>query len=137
MSEEQIDRYLEAHIHEDAHFRSTMAYSVPGYPTQENSLSLKKKDFIASLQDGQREINSYETEVSIDEIKIASDGKNATVLTTAKEEGYMPLADGSGGFKEVPIVGQSKCAQILRLSKSRVIQMYNARCKTEIRFEEE
>lgn len=136
MNEDQIKKYLDAHIHDKANFRSTMAYNVPGYPTQENSLSLDKDEFIGSIKDGRQSVEGYETEVSIDEIKIAKDGRNATVLTTASEQGFMPLPDGSGGTKDVPMVGQSKCAQILRLSKAKIIQMFNATCKTEIRFEE-
>lgn len=136
MNPESIEKYLETHLHKDAHFKSTMVYNVPGYPAQKNAMSLNKADFIHSVKEGAGAITGYENEIAIEKIEISGNRKNATVTTRSHETGTMAIDDGMGGTQEVPISGASQCTQILKLNKQNILQMYNAVCVTEIKFED-
>jgi hypothetical protein len=131
-----IEKYLNDHLHEDARFKTTMTYNIPGYPSQESSLSLNKEDFINSVKEGAGTVQSYDNDIKINSITISNDEKAATVSTTSSETGTIQIGDGTGGAQDVPMIGVSNCTQILKLNKKRVLQMYNAVCKTEIQFEQ-
>ena len=131
-----IEKYLKNHLHKDAHFKTTMTYNIPGFPSQESSISLNKEDFINSVQEGAGSVQSYDNEIQIDSIKISNDQRVATIKTTSSETGTIQIGDGTGGAQDIPMIGISKCTQILKLSKKRVIQMHNAICKTEIQFDQ-
>lgn len=134
-STSEIQEYLEKHLHEDARFKSTMNYNIPGYPSQGTSMSMKKEDFIKQIGEGSQAINEYENEISIDDIRISRDKTKATVRTTGFETGYMPVPDGAGNTRHMPIEGSSSCNQVLMLEDG-VIQMYSAQCATSITFQE-
>jgi hypothetical protein len=133
-SPEEIIAYLERHLDEDAHFKTTIIYNVPGYPAQKSSLSVDKKDFIATIRQGSESVSDYSNDIKIKSIKISGDGKKSTVQTTGQETGVMPIPDENGVVQDVPIEGVSECAQIISLSKDGIIQMYNAICKTVVNF---
>jgi hypothetical protein len=124
--------YFEAHLHPNARFMSKMTYVIPGYPDKEAELSLDKTQFLDSLAGGSEAVEKYSNKVEVKDVKIASSGKTATVATESVEEGVMDVEG-----QQVPIVGKSKCNQILMLSDDGIIQMFNANCKTEIGFKEE
>ena len=134
MSSEDIVEFLEIHLDKKARFKSTMKYNIPGYPAQETSMSLDKEDFIKSIQDGAQSMEDYENEIRIKMIKIAKNGKKATVQTEGFETGIMPVSTDGVTTQNVPIEGRSSCNQIISLGKKGVIQMYSAQCTTEITF---
>jgi hypothetical protein len=131
-SPEEISAFLNKHLTKDAHFKSSMKYVIPGYPPQENSMSMEKEDFIASVQKGAESLADYESSVEIGTIKISRDGKKATIQTKSTESGIMPMAI-EGATQHVPVKGSSSCNQIIVLNDG-VIQMYNANCATIINF---
>ncbi|NCC21157.1 MAG: hypothetical protein EOM26_01695 [Alphaproteobacteria bacterium] len=134
MSDDEVKNYLDRHLHKKGFFKSAIRYVIPGFPSQENTMSLDKKQFIESVMSGQQALEDYRTDVSIEEIRISSDGEKATVVTRAAEEGLMPVPSESGGDPEkIPVEGNSTCNQILML-EDRVIQMYSANCTTQINF---
>lgn len=133
MSPEEIAAYLEGHIEKKARFKSTMKYNIPGYPPQETSMSLEKKDFIESVKKGAEEISDYDSEIQIESIKISSKGDKATVGTTSIEHGMMPMSLDGVSTQMIPVDGSSSCTQILTLEKG-VIQMFGANCVTVINF---
>ncbi len=130
-STEEIRAYLEKHLDPKAHFSSAMIYNVPGYPSQETAMNLKKTEFIETLSQGGQALSNYENKVTIKKINISEDETKATVETTGYETGIMDTpTDGP-----VPVEGHSKCLQILMLNDG-VIQMYSATCKTTIEFQQ-
>ncbi|MCK5285045.1 MAG: hypothetical protein KAJ86_05605 [Alphaproteobacteria bacterium] len=97
-------------------------------------MSLNKKDFIKSIEDGSKAISDYENEIKIKTIKISKNGKRATVQTEGLETGIMPVSAYDITTQNIPIKGISKCNQIISLSKKGIIQMHSAQCITEITF---
>lgn len=136
MDLDEVQSYLERHLHEDSRFKSTMVYRVPGFPAQESALSVNKKEFIDSVKTGEESLDNYETTVEVLNIKISRDGRKATVQTVSQEAALMPISEGADGSQEtVQLQGSSTCTQILMLSKNDVLQMYNANCRTTISFD--
>ncbi len=133
MSADEVSVYLDRHLDKKGFFRSEMTYRIPGFPSQENALSLDKEQFIESVLDGKKSLSDYETDVTIKDIKISSDGKRAVVETKSREKGDMPLPGEDGKTQKVPVEGVSSCSQTLKLNE-KMIQMYSADCKTEIMF---
>jgi hypothetical protein len=131
---EDIRAYLDAHLHKKGYFKSTIRYIMPGFPSQENVLSLDKDQFIDSILSGQNALEEYETDITVKSVKISRDGKRATVVTSGQEGGTMAVPGEDGKTEEIPVSGSSECDQILKL-EDRTIKMYSAICKTDIRFE--
>ncbi|MGB4107260.1 MAG: hypothetical protein WBK55_05640 [Alphaproteobacteria bacterium] len=134
MSGEEIAAYLDAHLHPDARFKSTMRYAIPGFDVQVKIMSVDKEDFIEGINHTASTMDNYESQIIISDIKISKDGRKATLKTKTHESGMMPVADETGK-DEVPVEGMSTCTQILMLSKEENIQMYNATCITDIQFD--
>lgn len=131
---DQIREYLEKHIHEDARFKSKMIYNIPGFPSQENSMSVTKEEYIENTLRGASTLNDYSTDITIESIDLSKDKTKATVRTIGMEDGVMPIKDETGNMQDLPIEGVSACMQILRMSKDNVLQMYHADCDTRITF---
>lgn len=129
-----VHAYLEKHLHKDSRFKSTMRYLMPGFPTQEQTMTLDKEKFLENIEAGNNGIEDYDTDVEILRIKIAGNKKSATVTTRGHERAMMPVKDEDGKTEDVNLQGLSTCTQILMLSKKDVIQMYNATCVTDIEF---
>ncbi len=134
MTDEEIEDYLDHHLDKKGFFRSTIKFNVPGFPSQENTLSLDKKQFIDSVMSGQQALQDYETTIEVRDVQISSSGNRATVKTVGIESGVMPVPTETGTQEYIPVDGQSTCDQILKLKK-KVIQMYSANCTTEITFQ--
>lgn len=134
MTQEQIDAYLIEHINDKARFRSAIRYNIPGFDAQETSMSISKQEFIENIDKAAETVTDYQSDIKILEVKIARDGKNATVKTKTNESGMMPVADDET-TEDVPMKGTSTCVQLITLSKKGVIQMYSAACATDIEFE--
>lgn len=132
-SADDIRNYLKRHLAPKSRFKSTVTFSVPGFPTQRKALSLKKKDFIDSVIHGQKSLTHYETAITVETIRISKDGRKASVTTSGIESGFMPVP-GEDGDEDIPVDGTSECSQIITLNDSNVIQMYHANCKTNIVF---
>lgn len=128
-SEKEIKAFLDTHIHKKARFKSTMKYTIPGFPPQKNSMSLDKKKYISSIIDAPKAVSDYDHNVKIESIMISTDGTKATVRTKSKETGSMKVSE----TQEIPIEGVSKCNQILMLEKN-IIQMFSAQCVTDVEF---
>lgn len=128
--EEQVQLYLRRHIHDDARFVSTMTFIIPGFPPQENAMSLGKDDYMQSVNQGAEDVNKYSNKIEVLGVEISSDKKKASVKTRGTEFGVMD----TGGGETVDIQGNSECTQLLTLSKRGYIQMQHAACTTEIRF---
>lgn len=131
MSQGDVTQYLQRHLHKDAHFKSEMSYVIPGWPAQTSEMRLDKKEFIESIEKGSQAMDDYDSYVEVDSIRIARDKQTATVKTISRESGTMPVQG-----ENLPVLGSSECTQILRLSRQNIIQMFNAVCKTEIRFQQ-
>lgn len=135
MDQRDITEYLEDHLHEDARFKSTIEYNIPGFPPQKTSMTLKKKEYIGGIEKGAEALSDYQNEITIQTIKISKDGSRATVRTTGSETGTMPVAlNAEDGIEYVPIEGASDCNQIIKLEDDR-IQMYSAICSTKVNFQ--
>ncbi|MBP7721421.1 MAG: hypothetical protein KA155_02690 [Alphaproteobacteria bacterium] len=133
MDDEQINNYLDEHLHHDARFKSTMRYAIPGFDTQVKIMTVDKDDFIESIHQSANTMDGYESQIEVSEIKISKDGRKATLKTRTLESGKMPVSDNIE-LEEVPVEGMSTCTQTLMLSKEDIIQMYNATCVTDIQF---
>ncbi|MCD8563014.1 MAG: hypothetical protein LRY54_02965 [Alphaproteobacteria bacterium] len=131
LGDNEAKNYFEAHLHPSARFKSKIVYVIPGYPDKEAEIALNKTEFIDSLAGGSEAVDKYSNEIKIKGVKIAASGKSANVSTESTEEGEMNVEG-----EKVPMIGVSKCDQIIMLSNEGVIQMFNANCKTEIRFKD-
>lgn len=126
--------FYDKHLHPKAFFKSSMNYLIPGYPTQENSVSFNKEKYIESLFQSSASVDDFEAEVTIQNIKISKDKRKATLETMTSENAIMKVPQ-DGGIEYVPMVGYSKCEQILMLSDHNYIQIYSANCSTQMEFE--
>lgn len=130
-SQGSIVQFLDRHLHPKARFKSALQYNIPGFPTQENSVSLNKEQFIENIQTGSQTLENYETSTEVHDIKISKDSRKATLRTVGYERGTM-----SASGQQFPVEGNSTCNQIIMLSENDIIQIYHANCKTTIRFQE-
>ncbi len=136
-STKKILAYLDKHIDKRARFKSIIEYSVPGFPPQETEMSLDKKEFIKNIEEGIEALDDYSSEVEIESINIAPEGQQAIAITISDEKGIMNATDGDNNAKamNIPLEGTTKCTQtISRDQKNGTIQMFNAICKTSVRF---
>ncbi len=133
MSPDQVRAYLELHLHKKGFFKSEIRYNIPGYPSQTNTLSLDKPQFIDSILSGQQALEDYEIKLNIEEINISRDGGKATLRTSSIERGMMPVPREDGKSESIPVEGSSTCSQIIMLENGEQ-QMYSANCVTEITF---
>lgn len=130
ISDKEVEKYLERHLHKQGRFISKITYIVPGFAPQDSAISLGKKEFIDTTLQGSEAVEDYDNTIEILSIDISSDKRKATVFTTGTEQGIMEVDAGQA----VPIMGKSNCTQILMLSKKDILQMFNARCETQIEF---
>lgn len=128
-----IKSYLDRHLDDDARFKSSMTYNIPGFPPKQSTLALDKDDYINSIEESKESLGDYSSAVQVDEIKISTDKRTATVFTTGAEEGVIEVPNG-GTTERIPINGFSKCMQIVRLSKKNILQLYSANCETVMNF---
>ncbi len=128
-----VQEYLNDHLHKKGFFKSEIKYTIPGFPSQSNTLSLNKEQFIDSILSGQQALQDYEAQTEVIDISISRDGKKATLSTTSIERGLMPVPSEDGQAEHSPVEGSSECGQILMLEDG-LIQMYSATCKTDITF---
>lgn len=129
---EEIRRFLNAHIEDDARFKSSAVYIVPGFPSETKTLSLNKADYIDSFLKGRADIQDYSYAVDIKSITITPDGNKALVKTRSTEGGLMKVQSAEGA-QNVEMIGQSDCDQVLTL-RDTDIQMFSAACQTAIEF---
>ena len=133
MTPEQIAEFLDRHLEKKAHFKSLIKYNIPGYPPQDTTMSLDKKEYIEGIAKGKETLEGYESEILIKSVKILKNGTEAMVQTNGYEAGIMPMPVEGGTTKNVPMEGNSICSQILVLNDG-IIQMYGANCETVVNF---
>ncbi len=133
LSPEKIREYLEKHLHKKGFFKSEIQYNIPGFPSQINTLSLDKPQFIDSILSVQDALEDYEVDIKVNKISISRDKEKATLSTTGTERGLMPIPSENSGIEGIPVEGVSNCSQILMIEED-TIQMYSAKCSTEITF---
>jgi len=131
---DKVLKYLEKHLHKNARFKTTMRYSVPGYPDQENTMSFDREEFMDKIQEAAGTISDYENNVDILSITLSKNKKVATVETRNTETTSMPVS-GENGVTTIPMIGTSLCRQIIRMSQNDTIQMFNVSCITDIAFD--
>ena len=85
MDDEQINNYLDEHLHHDARFKSTMRYAIPGFDTQVKIMTVDKDDFIESIHQSANTMDGYESQIEVSEIKMSKDGRKATLKTRTLE----------------------------------------------------
>jgi len=136
MDQLSIMKYFMDHIADKGMFTSKIEFSLPDMSSNERTLEMDKNNFISHTIEGMKTMTQRETEVKIDYIKIAENGKSAKVNTTNYERGVMPVADEMGEAQMMPVTGTSYCEQELVLSEKNIIQMAGASCSTNINFAE-
>lgn len=133
-----ITEFFMKHIADDSLFRSTVRFDTSGNSSGSSGareLEIDKMSYISQTLKGLHQMNRHETEVVIDFVEIQEDGQKAIVITTNYERGLMPVDDGFGDVKTVPVTGTSYCEQTLVL-KTGNIQMAGAKCMTDLQFAE-
>lgn len=133
MDQFSITEYFMAHIADHGMFTSTIEFSLPDETSSSRRLEMDKNNYISHTLEGMKTMSKRETAVTIEYIKIAENGKSATVTTTNYERGVMPVEDGFGEAQMLPVTGTSYCEQELVLTEN-VIQMAAANCSTSIDF---
>jgi len=128
-----ITDYLMKHVSDQSVFKSTISYTVPGEQQPgERSVAFGKTDYITAVLEAPKEMAQRETDVKIENIKIADDGRSATVITINTEKGLVPMDDGMGGKVSVPVTSTSYCEQTMILNDKAVMQMDGATCSTDM-----
>ncbi len=136
MEDADVREYLDKHIADKAHYESAITYEIPGMPRQETQASLTKEQYIETLLNDLPNMQSYEAEVSINDIKITSSGRIADLKTVITESGTLPWGENEDGSPRlIPVKGTSQCDQKVVISLSNYIQMAKAVCTTLIRFD--
>ncbi len=136
MDQYSITSFFMDHISDDSTFVSTIEYNMPDMEDSARELEMDKMTFISHVLQGMQAMDKHESAVQIDHIDIADNGKSARVVTTNYERGVMPVDDGFGDIRMMPVMGTSYCEQKLVLSQKRTIQMAGAECSTSISFQE-
>lgn len=136
MSEDELLEYLQNHLDERGIFKSLIRYNVPGFPSQETTMSLDRQQYIDNVTAGQKSLENYTTQVTVGAIRISQDGRKAVVQTSSHEQGTMPVEQEKGKQEMVPVEGSSTCTQTLVLGSENHIRMYSADCKTDITFQQ-
>lgn len=131
LPEKEVKRYLDRHLHKQGRYISQITYVVPGFEPQGNVISLDKNEFIDTVAQGAETVENYENSVEIISIDISTDKRKATVLTSGTEQGMMEVQPDQA----VPMMGKSYCTQILMLSDDDILQMFHAKCETNIEFQ--
>ncbi len=134
MDQFSITEYFLAHIADHGLFTSTIEFTIPEMEASSRTLEMDKNNYISHVLEGSKAMTKRETEVKIEYIKIAEGGKSAKVNTTNYERGVMPVEDGMGEARMMPVTGTSYCEQELVLSDKHIIQMAGASCSTNIDF---
>lgn len=130
----KIREYFEKHLNDKARFKTILRLNVPGFDPQETGMQIDKRGFIEGVEEGGTSLDGYKTEVKINNIDISRDGRKAIVQTSALETGTMPVENDEGDIEIIPVEGNSECRQILVLSTEGYIQMFDAKCETDIHF---
>jgi hypothetical protein len=131
---ENIQDFLERHIHEDARFKSTISYAMPGFPPQNNDIKLNKDGYIKQILEGASHVQNYDVQVDIKDIKFSRKKKTATVSTHTRENAYITVPGPSREEQNVPITGTTNCTQVLKINNDNILQMYHANCTTNVNF---
>lgn len=134
MDSYSVTHYFMNHIAENGQFTSKIEYAMPDMPASTRTLQMDKMNFISHILEGRKAMTRHETAVEIEYIQIADNGKRAKVMTTNYERGIMPIDDGMGEARMVPVTGTSYCEQEVILSGKNIIQMATANCSTNINF---
>ncbi len=135
MNAQQARSYLEKHVQNDARFKSKVEFHIAGYPTQETTMSMDKKQFMQAAAESAGKVKDYHSEIQVLSVKVAANGKSAVAETKSKEEVIISVpTEDNTGMQEMPVEGDSICTQTIMLNKQGVIQMYSAQCTTDIAF---
>ena len=134
---EKIKAYLKRHLDDDAYFVTSITFKLPDVDPQETMMRFDKAQFMETVEKGAQNIKGYQSETSVDDIKLSWWGKTAVVNTQSKEYGFMPVPSPGGGAhgEDVPMESTSTCAQTLGLEKG-VIKIKNSVCQTVVIFSE-
>jgi hypothetical protein len=132
-SHDELSSFFNKHLHPRAFFKSSMRYNIPGYPSQESSLTLDKDEYRDSILKSEDMVSDYDADVKVSFIKISKDKRKATVKTISHENATIQVPH-SGNNQAVPLTGKSTCDQILMINANDVIQIYSANCKTVMSF---
>ncbi len=144
MLHDDVENYFTNHVTNKSTFKSVMKYNIPGFPTQDIDMELDKDQYIKMVLKGLYMLQDYQTEVSIENLKIGSNGKSATFKSRTKEKGRMPWvkdsenkdnSEGNQNAEMIPIEGESVCEQKLIISYNNFMQMAKAECSTAISFD--
>lgn len=126
--------FFNTHLHPAAFFLSEVKYNIPGFPSQQNELSMSKQQYIESASNKQSIVSDFEADVSVSNIKISRNKRNATLVVTTNENAYITVPNGRGS-ETVPVSGSSSCKQIIRINDDDILQVYSAKCTTDMSFE--
>ena len=138
MLDDDVINYFNNHMSDKGLFKSKMSYDIPGFPMQENEMSLNKEEYISMVANGRYVMQDYIVDIDIQNLKIGSGAKSATFKSITTEKGKMPFPRDPkkpNDVEIVPIEGVSICEQRLIVSINNFIQMAKAECNTTISFD--
>lgn len=127
-----IMSYFMDHIADGSHFNMILRYTKPDDMPEERLVDLDKLAYISSAMEELKTLETRDSEVTVEFVSVDKSGKSASVVTTSKESGMMPLDDGMGGQVLAPVRGISYCENKVVLSEKSVVQMAGATCTTDL-----
>lgn len=132
MDDYDITAFFMRHIADSSQFKSEIRYSAPDTDIRSREMKMSKNSYIGNVLNGLKNMESQETRVVIDFIKIGENGKKASVQFTSFERGVLPYDNGFGEIQMVPVNGVSYCEQDIILNDRKLIQMAGANCTTDM-----
>jgi hypothetical protein len=133
MDQFNVTKYFMAHVDDQGEFVQTVKYDIPQVPAQERTMKMGKMDYISHVLKELGSPGDHRSQVDIQNIDIAADGREATVVVINHENGEIPVQDMSGSSSMVPVNGTSYCEQTL-VMKDKDIVMQKANCTTSLDY---
>lgn len=118
------------HLSETSTFKSNTHIEQADGRTREATNEMGRMDYISNILKEQKSVQKREATVNIEYVKIAEEGKAASVIFTSVESGMIPYATEAGSY-EVPIRGTSFCEQDLIFKDQKII-VSGSKCTTNI-----
>jgi hypothetical protein len=132
-----VTSYFMKHVDDDSEYVDTVKFDLPQLqvPPQERTLKMSKLDYISHVLQEMDSAGVRRTQVDIENIEIADNGREATVVTVNRGSGMLPLQDNSGGSTMVPVIGTSFCEQTLALRREDIV-VQKTNCSTDLNIDD-
>lgn len=108
------------HLSESSAFKTNMNIAQANGGTRESTLEMGRMDYIGQILKDQRTVQKRESHVTVEYVKIADNGQDASVIFTSIEKGVIPMSTEAGSY-EMPVSGTSYCEHKLGIRNNKIV----------------